>query len=88
MVATIIRLPEEEHELYKDYAYKNGISLAEFFRLAARKITSAKSKKSKYSIFDLGTKVIFKGRGAPKDGSVNHDKYYYEFEDKKRTFNK
>lgn len=84
MVATIIRLPEEEHKLYKEYAFKNGMSLAEFFRLAAREVASIKPKKEKYSVFDLGTKIVFRGRGAPKDGSVNHDKYLYEFEDKKR----
>lgn len=81
MVATIIRLPEEEHDLYKKYAYKNGISLAEFFRLAAREVASGKTTKSKHSFFDLGTKLVF--RGGPKDGSINHDKYLYEFEDKK-----
>lgn len=83
MVATIIRLPEEEHELYREYAFKNGMSLAEFFRLAAREITHIKPKKESSSFFDLGTKIVFKGK-SPKDGSVNHDKYYYEFEDKKR----
>lgn len=82
MVATIIRLPEEEHELYKEYAYRNGISVSEFFRLAARKVVTVKPKKSKHSFFDLGTKLVFKG--GPRDGSVNHDKYIHEFEDKKR----
>jgi hypothetical protein len=82
MVATIIRLPEEELELYKEYAYRNGISVAEFFRVSARKVVSVKPKKSKHSFFDLGTKVVFKGN-SPKDGSTNHDKYYYEFEDRK-----
>jgi len=85
MVATLIRIPEEEHEFYKEYAYKNGISLSEFFRLAAREVVTIKPKKKEYSIFDLGTKVIFRGRGGPRDGSINHDKYYYEFEDKKRS---
>ncbi len=81
MVATIIRLPEEEHELYKEYAYKNGMSLNEFFRFSAREIAGKKAIKSKHSFFDIGTKVVFKG--GPKDGSINHDKYLYEFEDKK-----
>lgn len=84
MVATIIRIPEEEHELYKEYAYKNGISLSEFFRLAARQVTKVKTPKKKYSIFDLGTKIVYRGKDGPRDGSVNHDKYYYDFEDKKR----
>lgn len=43
-------------------------------------MTKPKTKK-KYSFFDLGTKVVFKS--GPKDGSVNHGKYYYEFEEKK-----
>ena len=74
MIATIIRLPQEDHEFYKEFAYKNGMSLAEFFRLAAREITSIKIKKKKYSFFDLGTKVVFKG--GPKSGSLNHDDIY------------
>jgi len=49
---------------------------------SARKVAKVKVKKSKkYSIFDLGTKIVFKG--GPKDGAVNHDKYYYEFEERK-----
>lgn len=83
MVATIIRLPEEEHELYKEYAYKNGMSLNEFFRFSAREVTGRKATKSKHSFFDLGTKVLYKGREST-DGSINHDRDLYEFEDKKR----
>ena len=30
---------------------------------------------------DLGTKIVFKG--GLRDASVNHDKYYYEFEEAK-----
>ena len=81
MVATLIRIPEEEHEFYKEYAYKNGISLSEFFRLAAREVVPIRSKKKEHSFFDLGTKLVFKS--GPKDGSINHDKYLYEFEDRK-----
>jgi len=85
MVATLIRIPEEEHEFYKEYAYKSGISLSEFFRMAAREVVPMKPKKKEYSFFDLGTKVVYKGKNGPIDGSVNHDKYLYEFEDKKRS---
>lgn len=85
MTATLIRIPDDEYELYKELARARGESLAEYFRKAARKAAGlAKKPKKKYSIWDLGTKVVFKG--GPKDGSINHDKYYYEFEDKKRRF--
>lgn len=83
MITTLIRIPKEEYELYKEIAREKGISLAEFIRKSARKEARIKTKKSKkYSIFDLGTKVV--SRGGPRDGSVNTDKYYYEFEAKKR----
>lgn len=83
MVTTVIRIPEEEYLFYKELARERGESLAEYFRKAARKEARIDKKKSKtYSIWNLGTKVVFKG--GPKDGSINHDKYYYEFEDKKR----
>lgn len=82
MIATILRLPEEEHAFYKDYAYKNGMSLNEFLSMAAKTVSGLVPKKKKYSIFDLGTKVVFDS--GPKDGSINHDKYYYEFEESKR----
>jgi hypothetical protein len=85
MVATLIRIPEEEHEFYKEYAAKSGISLSEFFRLAAREVVTIKPKKKEYSFFDLGTKVVFRGKGGPTDGSINHDRDIYEFEDKKRS---
>ena len=82
MISTLIRLPEEEYELYKELARERKISLAEYFREAARKEAKIKKARSKkYSIFDLGTKVVFKG--GPKDGAINHDKYYYEFEEAK-----
>lgn len=82
MVTTVIRIPEDEYALYKELARERGVSLAEYFRAAARKAAGKKEKKSKkYSIFDLGTKVVY--RGGPRDGSVNHDKYYYEYEEQK-----
>ncbi len=81
MITTVIRLPEEEYKYYKDLAHEKGISLAEFFRVAARKEAAPKKKHSKYSIWDLGTKVV--SHRGPKDGSVNADKYYYEFEEAK-----
>ena len=82
MITTVIRIPKEEYELYKEIAREKGISLAEYFRKAARKEAKKKKARSiKYSIFDLGTKVVFKG--GPRDGAVNHDKYYYEFEESK-----
>lgn len=85
MVSTLIRIPDDEYELYKELARNRGESLAEYFRKAARKAAGlTKKSKKKYSIWDLGTKIVFKG--GPKDGSVNHDKYYYEFEEKKRRF--
>lgn len=82
MVTTLIRLPEEEYELYKEIAREKGESLAEFFRTAARKRVGIKKKAKTYSFWDLGTKIV--STGGPKDGSINHDKYYYEFEEKKR----
>ena len=83
MITTLIRLPEEEYKLYKELSRERGESLAEYFRKAARKDAGISKKTvKKYSVWDLGTKIVFKG--GPKDGSVNHDKYYYEFEDKKR----
>ena len=82
MITTVIRIPKEEYELYKEIAREKGISLAEFLRKSARKEAKIKTKRSKkYSIFDLGTKVVAKG--GPRDGSVNHDKYLYEFEEAK-----
>ncbi|MBI4067279.1 hypothetical protein HY407_02755 [Candidatus Gottesmanbacteria bacterium] len=78
----MIRIPDDEYKLYKELAAEKGESLAEFFRKAARK--RAGIRKKKYSIWDLGTKIIAKG--GPRDGSVNADKYYYEYEDKKRRF--
>lgn len=83
MVATLIRIPDDEYRLYKEIARERDISLAEFFRKAARKSIGREKKASgKYSFWNLGTKfVIEKG---PKDGSIKHDKYYYMYEDKKR----
>ncbi len=82
MIPTLIRLPEEEYLLYKELARERGESLAEFFRMAARKDrTVVKRKSPKYSFWNIGTTVIAKG--GPKDGSVNHDKFYYEFEEAK-----
>lgn len=75
MIATVIRLPEEEHAFYKEFAFKNGFSLASFFRSAAKLFVKPKVKKGKFSIFDLGTKITVKG--GPRDGSINHDKYLY-----------
>lgn len=83
MITTVIRLPEEDHKLYKELARENNESLAEFFRKAARNEARVNREKiTSYSIFDLGTKIV--SRVGPKDGSVNHDKYYYEYENKKR----
>jgi hypothetical protein len=83
MVPFIIRIPENEYELYKELARARGESLAEYFRKAARKTAKLKERNTrKYSIWDLGTKVILKGR-IPKDSSVNFDKYLYEAEEKK-----
>lgn len=83
MTSTLIRIPDDEYELYKEIARNRGESLAEYFRKAARKAAGlAKKSKKKYSIWDLGTKIVFKG--GPKDGSFNHDKYYYDSEEKKR----
>lgn len=82
MVATVIRFPEEEYNLYKEIARERGESLAEFFRKSARKNIGRRTKKSpKYSFFNIGRSVVFKG--GPKDGSVNMDKYYYEWEEKR-----
>ena len=82
MKPILIRIPEEEYDLYKELAREKGISVAEFLRKSARKVAKVRTKKSKkYSIFDLGTKIV--SRGGPRDGSVNTDKYYYEFEEAK-----
>jgi len=75
-VPVLIRIPEEEYLLYKKMAAGEGVSLAGFFRDAASKKIGVKKAKKKYSIFDLGTKVVLKG--GPKDASVNFDKYLYE----------
>ena len=83
MTSTLIRIPDDEYELYKELARTRGESLAEYFRKAARKAAGlTKKAKKKYSIWDLGTKVVFKG--GPKDGSVNFDKYLYEAEEAKK----
>ena len=82
MATAIVRLPNEEYDLYKEIAREKGESVAEFFRKAARRASGIKKPTKKYSIWDLRTKIVFKG--GPKDGSINHDKYYYEFEEKKR----
>lgn len=80
MTSTLIRIPDDEYELYKELARARGESLAEYFRKAARKAAGlTKKPKKKYSIWDLGTKIVFKG--GPKDGSVNFDKYLYEAEE-------
>lgn len=81
MATAIIRLPADEYELYKELARDKAISVAEYFRRAARK-QAGTLKKKKYSIWDLGTKIVFEG--GPRDGSVNHDQYYYEYEASKR----
>lgn len=80
MATTLIRVPDEEYLFYKELASRRGISLAEYFRVAAWK-ESGMLKKSK-AIFDLGTKVVF--NGGPVNGATNHDQFYYEFEKKKR----
>lgn len=77
MATAIIRLPEEEYALYKDLAREEEISLAEYFRRAARKRAGIGGKK-KYSIWDLGTKIVFEG--GPRDGARSFDKYLYEAE--------
>lgn len=82
MVTTVIRIPENEYALYKELARERGVSLAEYFRTAARKDAKIeKKRRSRYSFWDLGTKFTI--RGGPKDGSVNHDRYLYEFEESK-----
>ncbi|MEK7525266.1 MAG: hypothetical protein AAB548_02745 [Patescibacteria group bacterium] len=77
---TVIRLPEEELEIYRILAAERGLSLAEYFRIAARKEAglAKKIKTSKFGLKDLGTKIVF--RGGPRRGSVDHDRYYYERE--------
>ena len=37
MVATLIRIPDDEYEVYKELARERGESLAEWFRKLARK---------------------------------------------------
>lgn len=84
MVATLIRIPDEEYELYKELAREKGWSLAEWFRSSARKtsgISDKRKRNKKYSFWNLGRTFII--RGGPRDASVNHDKYYYEFEEAK-----
>lgn len=84
MKTTLIRFPDDEYELYKEIAREKGWSLAELMRDSMRKknvIKLKKNAKKKYSIWDLGTKIVFKG--GPRDASVNADKYYYEFEEAK-----
>ncbi len=80
MTTTLIRIPDDEYLFYKELASARGISLAEYFRVAAWK-EAGMHKKSK-TVFDLGTKVVF--NGGPINGAIDHDKYYYEFEKKKR----
>lgn len=82
MVATLIRIPDEEYRLYKEIARERGISLAEYFRSIARKDTKkVKKVKTKYSFWNIGTTIVSKV--GPRDGSINHDKYLYEFEEAK-----
>lgn len=75
MTATVIRLPEEELNLYKVLASEKGLSLAGYFREAARKASGIKTASSKKSVWDLGTKFVIKK--GPKTGSIDHDKYLY-----------
>jgi len=83
MVTTLIRIPENEYSLYKELARERGVSLAEYFRTAARKDAKIGKKTSaRFSFWNLGS--IVKSKRGPRDGSVNHDKYYYEYEDRKR----
>lgn len=79
----LIRVPEEDYPYYKEYADSKDWSMAELFRESAKKEIGLKKKKAKkkYSIWDLGTKLVF--NSGLKDASVNTDKYYYEFEEKK-----
>ena len=82
MIATLIRLPEDEYLLYKELARERGESLAEFFRSAARKDPAVAKKTSlKYSFWNIGTKFIIKD--GPKDGSINVDRDLYEVEEAK-----
>lgn len=82
MIPLLIRLPDEDYRLYKELARERGISMAEYFRVKAKPDVVKKKKKfPQYSILDLGTKVV--ATGGPRDGSVNHDKYYYEFKEAK-----
>lgn len=82
MVTTVIRIPENEYTLYKELARERGVSLAEYFRRAARKDAKIEKKKSsRYSFWNIGT--VVKSNKGPRDGSVNHDKYYYEYEERK-----
>ncbi|OGY17703.1 MAG: hypothetical protein A2784_00840 [Candidatus Chisholmbacteria bacterium RIFCSPHIGHO2_01_FULL_48_12] len=85
MATAIIRLPEDEYELYKELARDKAISVAEYFRRAARKQAGI-GKKKKYSIWDLGTKLVFEG--GPRDGARNFDKYLYEAERAKMRRNR
>jgi hypothetical protein len=81
MIATIIRLPKEDYEYYKEYARSKGWSTAELFRKAATKMVKRGKVDKKISIWDLGTKWVIKN--GPTDGSINHDRDIYEFEENK-----
>lgn len=81
MITTVIRLPEEEYTLYKELAREQNISVAEYFRQAARKKAKRPVKEKNYSIWDLGIKI--KTKGGPVDGALHHDRYYYEAEEAK-----
>ncbi len=81
MITTVIRLPEEEYRLYKELAREQDISVAEYFRRAARKKAKKPTGKKKYSIWDLGTNVTAKS--GPSDSTLHSDHYYYEVEEEK-----
>ena len=79
MVATLIRIPDEHYRLYKEIAFDKGISLSEFIRKALEEKMKLVIKTR--TIMDVGTKFII--NNGPKDGSTNHDAYYYKSEAKK-----
>ena len=81
MITTLIRLPQAEYSLYKELAREQNISVAEYFRRAARHKAKKPAGKKRYSVWDLGTKV--KAKSGLKDGALHHDRYYYEAEEEK-----
>lgn len=78
LIATNVRIPEKDYIFYKALASDRGMSFAEFVRKALAEKTKWKIKKSKktdYSLWDLGTKYTMKG-GDPR-ASRTIDKVVY-----------